>query len=192
MRDDDLFIVASWCFSPIDQDAWESVISPDVWEDFLNSLSDLSQGQLSADIRHSLSTPPSYQEKEDFASKHFTGGLPESALPVESLYVYEKDGSRSQEYLREPALYMRDLFTSMGLSVPTAFMACPDHISLQLEVVGMLLSENPDYARDFALSRFEWLSRYREHLESINVDASFYASMIRGLECVFDAWRKGK
>lgn len=179
----------SWCFAPVSREEWEVATSANAWSELLEFLA----GETKPSARRNaalerLAIPPSYEEKTRFASRHFTGGLPDSALPVESLYSRPEAGSFDQAYFRESALYMRDLAKSLGLEVPAAFAACPDHLSLELDMAAFLHAANPEDARDFVAHRFAWLPSYAARLKSINADASFYVAVIEMLTCVVDAW----
>ena len=163
------------------------------WTEFLTFLGSETDpsAQRDAALGH-LAVPPTYEEKTRFAARHFTGGLPASALPVESLYVPSLAGQACGEYCREPAWYMRDLAASLGLEIPAAFAAYPDHLSIELDMAAFLCTANPDYARDFAAQRFGWLADYAARLKSLNANASFYVAAIEVLQCVIDAWCKDR
>lgn len=190
MREEALTLL-SWCFAPVGREMWEEATQPATWSDLLTFLSDEISSDAHKDALARLAIPPTYEEKARFAARHFTGGLPESALPIESLYVPASVcGAADQEYLREPALYLRDLMASLGLEVPSDFASCPDHLSIELEMAAFLYAENPAGARDFLAHRFAWLPAYAARLKSINADASFYVAAIEVLISVIDAWRE--
>ena len=110
MDDAAVFSILSKCFAPVDKAEWENLSAREVWAEFLDGARFILQngGSLGldkspADYRRgnhaplqdflsecevcALFCPPTYEEKRQFAARHFTGGLPESALPIESLYV---------------------------------------------------------------------------------------------------------
>ncbi len=109
MDDAAVFSILSKCFAPVDKAEWENLSAREVWAEFLDGARFILQngGSLGldkspADYRRgnhaplqdflsecevcALFCPPTYEEKRQFAARHFTGGLPESALPIESLY----------------------------------------------------------------------------------------------------------
>ena len=182
--------VLSECFAPVSCEEWEAVTSAAAWSEFLAFLSceAAPSARWDAALVH-LAVPPTYEEKTQFASRHFTGGLPGSALPVESLYVSGVEPAR-QEYFQGSAWYMRDLATALGLEIPSAFAAYPDHLSVELDMAAFLYAENPEHARDFVAHRFEWLSPYIARLNSLDTNASFYVAVIELLRCLIDVWRE--
>lgn len=90
---------------------------------------------LSANEVDELFCPPLFDEKQGFAARHFTGGLPQSAIPVESLYtdwntpdnVNPLIGKQKGLYLGASARYIRTLIEQLGLEVPAEYADCPDH-----------------------------------------------------------------
>ena len=186
------FTVLSWCFASVSREEWEAMTNAQTWTEFLTFLGTETDpsAQRDAALGH-LAVPPTYEEKTRFAACHFTGGLPASALPVESLYV-PSAGQACGEYCREPAWYLRDLAASLGLEIPAAYAAYPDHLSIELDMTAFLCAANPDHARDFAAQRFGWLADYAARLKSLNANESFYFAAIVVLQCVIDAWCKDR
>lgn len=86
----------SHCFAKVPQDIWDADVTYASWKEFLNGCraaltpvhnrSCVLENWLSAPEVRALKNPPSYSDKHDFAAHHFVGGLPESAMPIESLY----------------------------------------------------------------------------------------------------------
>lgn len=209
MEDDEVFSVMSQCFAPIDESEWHALTKSATWSAFLNgarrSLQDektfgcyvgtierigrrcplqdfLSDGEVKA-----LFAPPTFAEKQSFAARHFTGGLPESAVPVESLYgPWMQRDSRETPFAHvgglydsDAAHYMRDLIDRMGLSLPTSFASYPDHLAIELDLVAVMLrSGMREEARAFLVERFEWLTAYRMQLMQLHDNASFYIGLI--------------
>ena len=187
------FTVLSRCFAPVSREEWEAATNAQAWTEFLAFLGSETDPSVRRDAALSyLAAPPTYEEKTRFAARHFTGGLPASALPVESLHVPSVAGQACGEYWREPAWYMRDLAASLGLEIPAAFAAYPDHLSVELDMAAFLCAANPGHARDFAAQRFGWLADYAAQLKSLNANASFYVAAIEVLQCVIDAWCKDR
>lgn len=208
MEYDEMFTVLSMCFAPVERDEWKHVADGPVWSDFLDavrralqddgafgaSTSPMARARtrcplqefLSAGEVKALYAPPSYDEKRQFAARHFTGGLPESAVPVESLYTAWSNGSlpspfskTESMYQGESARYMRDLIERMGMQVPPEFAACADHLALELDLTAVLLRSGcAEEAVRFVTERFAWLTAYRMRLLELTDDAGFYIGLV--------------
>ena len=208
MEYDEMFTVLSMCFAPVGQDEWKQLVDGPLWSDFLDAArrglqDDDALGEptspiarvrsrcplqefLSAGEVKALFTPPTYDEKQAFAARHFTGGLPETAMPVESLYRTWSAGAApapfSQQqglYLGDSAHYLRELVERLGMEVPPAFSACPDHLALELDLVAVMLrSGMREEARQFLAERFAWLTAYRMRLLALEDDARFYIGLV--------------
>ena len=203
-----VFSILSKCFAPVDKAEWENLSAREAWAEFLDGARFILQngGSLGldkspADYRRgnhaplqdflsecevcALFCPPTYEEKRQFASRHFTGGLPESALPIESLYVNTAkagdllspvDGKGM--YLGTSARYMSALAEQLGFGIPSEFSDCPDHLALELDMVAVLLrSGMVDEARTFLSERFNWLTAYRRRLINLGSEANFYVCL---------------
>ena len=207
MEDADVFSVLAQCFGPTDGDVWRQLTGGPVWSDFLDgarrAMQDADLGVqkaplarartrcplqefLSAGEVDALFAPPTHAERQAFAARHFVGGLPESAPPVESLYRAWSAGpapapfsKRQGLYLGDSAHYVRELVERMGMEVPPAFAACPDHLALELDLVAVMLrSGMRDEARRFLAERFDWLTAYRMRLLALRDDARFYIGLV--------------
>lgn len=203
-----MFTVLSMCFAPVEADEWKQLIDGPLWSDFLDAVrrglqDDNAFGEptspiarartrcplqefLSAGEVKALFAPPTYDEKRLFAARHFTGGLPQSAVPVESLYTTWSNGALSSPFSKaegmyqgDSARYMRDLVERMGMQVPPEFAACPDHLALELDLVAVLLRSGcGKEALRFVLERFSWLTAYRMRLLEQGADARFYIGLV--------------
>lgn len=209
MEDAALFSIISKCFAPIDKSEWEHLTHQITWENFLTGVRRTLQDEktfgcpssaparrgmqcplqdsLSADEVHALYAPPSYEEKQQFAARHFTGGLSEAVLPVESLFVaWSTDATaespfshRTGWYRGDSARYMEQLVACMGMEVPPEYAACPDHVALELDLLAVLLrSGMVEEAQRFLIERFEWLTAWRVRLLQLQDDARFYVALI--------------
>lgn len=210
MDDARLFATMAQCFGPVSRDEWDDAVRTDAWQAFLSRLRVLLQSAdawgrdaVPARLRRcvplqeflafkevdALFAVPTFLEKQAFAAQHFTGGLPESAVPVESLYVeWTRDPLRGPFarqtglYQAETALYMRDLFASLGLEPPEQLAAYPDHLSLELDTVSLLLDAGrADDARQLFLERSAWLTAYRMKLVQLGEEALFYLALVDAL-----------
>lgn len=204
MDDAAVFSMMAQCFGPTDETLWDELTESASWEQFLDSVRVLLQDEhplgetahrsisltdraplqefLSPRTVDALFNPPSYEAHRSFAAQHFTGGLPVSAVPVESLYrqPHPSDGSPAGgEYLGDAAHYMEFLFTQLGLEVPPQFAACPDHLALELDLLAVMLRSSMNrQAEVFFLERFDWLTEYRRRLVDLGSDADFYVGLI--------------
>lgn len=208
MEDAAVFSVLSKCFAPLDEEDWNRLTGGASWSEFLDGARRLLQdadgfGQvaspigrarrrcplqefLSAGEVNALFVPPSYEEKQAFAARHFTGGLPESAVPVESLYSAWSCGLEGSPFPRahglyrsDAAQYMREVIESFGCAVPAEFAGCPDHLALELDLVSVMLrSGMANEARVFLGERFAWLTAYRMRLLELEDDARFYVGLV--------------
>ena len=208
MEYDEMFTVLSMCFAPVGKDEWRQLAEGPLWSDFLDAarrgLQDDGafgapaspmarvrvrcplQEFLSAGEVKALFAPPTYDEKRLFAARHFTGGLPASAVPVESLYAPWSNGALPSPFSKaegmyqgDSARYMRDLVERMGMEVPPEFAACADHLALELDLVAVMLrSGMREEARRFTAERFSWLTAYRMRLLELADDARFYIGLV--------------
>lgn len=200
MEDQALFSVMAQCFGPVSEQEWSQLTAADEWQDFLGAARSALQdsrllGAEAAPARQlrgfcplqeflsvgevdALFRPPTFAEKESFAARHFTGGLPASALPVESLYEV-RAGRATGAYWGDAARSVSALVESLGLEVPHAFSACPDHLALELDLMAVLLRSGcAAQARAFFAERFSWLTAYRMRLLELGSQASFYVGLV--------------
>ncbi len=220
-----MFSIMSKCFASTERDEWEAITANRTWTDFIDALRRalqdehglaetvrpihrlhefcplqdfLSQGETSA-----LFCPPSFEEKKHFSACHFTGGLPASAVPVESLYARRlnaaapmppQGGRKTKRDNTNPmqwesfgggaygcasARYMRELIERMGFEVPREFAACPDHLALELDMEAVLLRSGlGSQAETFFIERFAWLGSYRLRLIQLGKEANFYVALV--------------
>lgn len=195
-------------FSPTTESDWVEATCPSAWASFLDGVRQLLQddaglGQATTPAHHmharkplqtflandevnALFTPPTFAEKQAFAAKHLIGGLPVSAVPVESLYVQwtskpnattfaQKEGL----YISDAALYMQALLDRMGFEVPEEFASYPDHLSIELELLSALIDEGlVEEARMFLIERFAWLTTYRLQLVGLGKEALFALALV--------------
>lgn len=197
-------IVAAQCYSPISAQDWDALCESSTWSAFVSTLAAAGtygatvaaapdgngpQAALAASL-DAIAHPLSFAEKESFARRHFTGGLPHSAMPVESLYLPLGPTAKEPSYNRESAQYMRELLASLQLEVPPQFAAYPDHLVLELETAALLGNAQQEEAMaDFLATRFTWLPAYRARLEAISTESRFYAGLADVLAHVAAAFR---
>lgn len=209
MNDAEVFRTIALAFTATGDAAWKRATAPGTWAPFIDGLRRLMggagafgrqrppiQSRLGAPLQEALTeqetralfTPPDAAARRSFASRHFVGGLPTSAIPVESLYApwalpKEKALTHAKgHYQSTRSLYMRDLLASLGLELPVEFAAYPDHLAVQLEVLAFLIEEgDASGAAQFLLERFAWLSDYRPRLVSLGPEAHFHLALVDAL-----------
>ncbi|OUO86166.1 nitrate reductase delta subunit [Gordonibacter sp. An230] len=208
MESDEMLAAMSVCFASVERDEWKQLTAQPVWSGFLDAArralqdddvfgeptSPISRARkrcplqefLSAGEVRALFAPPTYDEKRAFEARHFTGGLTDSALPVESLYATWSHGTLPSPFSRcagmyqgDSARYMKDLVERMGMGVPSQFAACPDHLALELDLAAVLLRSGArDAARQFLAERLAWLTAYRMRLLKLGPSAGFYIGLV--------------
>lgn len=204
-----VFSILSLCFAPVGKEEWEQASKPSSWDEFLTALrSTLSCGKDGVDaapikcakpappLQDFLSdrevsllfAPPSYEEKRAFSARHFTGGLPASAVPVESLYVEwtrragEAFTNRRGLYRSDVASYMDEMLGRFGLEAPGALAAYPDHLSVELGFAAFLFDRGMDEeAWSFFQERSAWLPDYRTKLLKATGAPNFHLALIDAL-----------
>lgn len=205
LSDDAVFRTIAFSFAPATEEEWRRITAPEAWSDFIDGTRQLLGAKRLAapgERRHgsrraplqeflaeaevaALFAPPSFAELSAFAARHFVGGLPGAALPIESLYVpWAPKGTRALthqtgHYQSPRSVYMRDLLAALGLEISGACGAYPDHLSIEMEVLAFLLEEGrADDARQFLAERFGWLSDYRGRLVALGPTAHFHLALI--------------
>ncbi len=202
----DVLSTISHCFAHVPQNVWEAEIQYGNWNNFLtgcrSALTPLDdracvlENWISTPEVEAIKNPPSYEEKTQFASHHFVGGLPESAVPVESLYCpwSETDmripfAGEKGMYGGDSAVYMKSLIERMGMQVPKEFQACPDHLSLEADLAAVILrSGGEEQGHMFLGERFGWLTRYRLKLLRLGKEAYFYLAIVDVLSAISLRW----
>ena len=171
-----IFTIVSQLYVEQDQSVYNEITSPEYWRNVIE------YKYLDTSIHEALTCPLPYAEHQRFCRQHFFGGLPESALPVESLYerpegLASQTAKQGAPYLGNSARYMIDLISSMGLTLPHEFQAIPDHLSLECDIYTLLRDSNQKENADiFLKERFTWLDSYKNHLDSLNDPAAYFFS----------------
>ena len=161
-----------------ERDAYKELTSETSWSQFLHL------AQESGAETNLIVTPLSFEEHTQFCRKHFTGGLPASALPIESLYPANTSHvsqsplcqpAQCGTYMGSSAHYMQELILALGLNLPSQFNACPDHLSLECDLAAFLQdSGQVQNSAEFMAERFLWLTAYKERLMELHDDSKLF------------------
>lgn len=110
---------------------------------------------------------PSWQVRSSFQDELLVPGMPLAAMPVESLYKPWSSqegnafGAARGLYLGDPARHLDAVYGQLDIRVPEAFASMPDHLTLELELLALLLvAENDAAAHQLAADHFDWLGDY--------------------------------
>ena len=210
----DVINIMAKCFVIPEDREWEQISSQRIWPDFLTTLKTMLREGITAEVcwrpfqqeaalqdylNHeeisALFSPPSYLELKAFSRRHFIGGMPTSAMPVESLHhtptaaqrlsadpVALTSSAEKPSFNSEVALYMRDLISSLGLTSSDLSNSYPDHLSIELEVLSYLVEQKSRaQAELFLVERFAWLTTYRQRLLALGQEARFHLAIVDAL-----------
>lgn len=117
-----------------------------------------------------LSLPP-WPVRSSLQNDVLVSGMPFAAMPVESLYKAWSGqsgnafGASRGLYLGDAARHLSAVYEKLAIDVPAAFASMPDHLTLQLELLALMLEAgNDDAARDLVSDHFDWLGAYNAAL----------------------------
>lgn len=109
----------------------------------------------------------SWEARSAFQNELLVSGMPLAAMPVESLYkpwsaqAGNAFGASRGLYLGDPARHLDDVYRALAIDVPGAFASMPDHLTLELELMAMLLvAGNERAVRELATDHLDWLDDY--------------------------------
>ena len=110
---------------------------------------------------------PYWPQRSLLQNEVLVSGMPLAAMPVESLYKpWSSDsgnayGAQRGLYRGEPARRMQSVYASLDIEVPARFAAMPDHLTLELELMALLLDAgNAAAAATVASEHLDWLDDY--------------------------------
>lgn len=110
---------------------------------------------------------PDWPQRSLLQNEVLVSGMPLAAMPVESLYKpWSSDsrnayGSQRGLYRGEPARHMQSVYASLDIEVSERFAAMPDHLTLELELLALLLEAgNAAAAATVAFEHLDWLDDY--------------------------------
>lgn len=114
---------------------------------------------------------PSLSARIAVQNEVLTSGAIFAAMPVESLYKPwstqdgNSFGAQRGLYLGECSHHLLALYERLALEVPPAFSAMPDHLTLELELLAMLLEvHNYEGVSQLVSDHFDWLGDYADLL----------------------------
>lgn len=167
-----LFLRVERCeyFELSDDNAWESLVKTAlVYFDDAEHAGECSR----------LAVPPAFPVIESVQNNLLASGMPLAALPVESLYKQwsvQKGGDLGASkglYLGDSAQHIAAVYESLEIVVPDRFAAMPDHLSLLLELLVLLLEQgNGEAACQLAADHLDWLDGYCDLLAERAHDAA--------------------
>mgnify|MGYP002230177965 CR=1 FL=1 len=110
---------------------------------------------------------PTWPARSSFQNELLVPGMPLAAMPVESLYKAWSTqqgnafGATRGLYLGDPARHLSQVYRELAIEVPAEFASMPDHLTLELELLALLLDAgNGEAARQLAADHLDWLCEY--------------------------------
>lgn len=97
-----------------------------------------------APLQEALSLP-TWPARSSFQNELLVPGMPLAAMPVESLYKAWSTqqgnafGATRGLYLGDPARHLSQVYRELAIEVPAEFASMPDHLTLELELLALLL-----------------------------------------------------
>ena len=114
---------------------------------------------------------PAWPVRSSFQNERLVPGMPLAAMPVESLYKPWSSqegnafGAARGLYMGDAARHMSALYRQLSIDVPAPFASMPDHLTLELELLSLVLEAgNEEAARQLVRDHFDWLDDYDETL----------------------------
>lgn len=159
-------------FTRLSDDEYTAAVAPDAWAPVREAVRVLAVGTAERMAWACALEPLNLDEYATVRDELFVSGMPFSALPVESLYKQWSNecgnlfGGTRGLYLGDPARHMNAVYAELDLVVPPAFMAMPDHLTLELELLTLLLrAGNCKAASDLTSEHLDWLDSYVDKLD---------------------------
>lgn len=159
-------------FTRLSDDEYVASIAPDAWTPIREAIRTLASDAVERATWVRALEPLSLDEYVVVRDELFVPGMPFAALPVESLHKQWSNergnlfGGTRGLYLGDPAKHMSAVYAELDIVVPPAFTAMPDHLTLELELLALLLrAGNTNAANDVAAEHFDWLGTYVSALD---------------------------
>lgn len=160
-------------FTVQSEEAYREACRPAAWESVRKVADRCSAARTGRDLRTEEIEPLPWPRWRIAQNEVLVAGMPLSALPVESLYrpwssAQGNDyGAQKGLYLGDAAHHMQAIYEMLGIEVPKAFAASPDHLSLLLDLLVLFIENgNEKAARSLAADHFDWLDAYDAALEA--------------------------
>lgn len=160
-------------FSRLSDDAYAAATADVAWIAFKLEAAGLVRDEAERSRLLDALAPLEAEAYASFRNEVLVAGMPFAALPVESLYKRWSNaegnafGAARGLYLGDPARHMIALYEQLAVEVPQKFADMPDHLSLELELLSLLLeADNAPAAREFAADHLDWLTDYDHVLAS--------------------------
>lgn len=124
----------------------------------------------------------------------FSGIKKPFVTPVESIYkqwtsdqTVKLSIAKSKGYLMgDSALHMKHLFQQFGVTIPDEYAYMPDHLTLQLEFLALLIEKKRiDIIKQFFKDHLDWLPFMIDELKPLD-DSSFYIYITVMLQSFLD------
>jgi len=121
----------------------------------------------------------SFTQMKDVYRRCFLGPSEPVAPPIESLYkewttdpTAETPIARQKGYLYgDSAIHLKYLYEQYEIEIPKEFENMPDHLTLLLEFLALLIQYNqPDLIQQYINDHFDWIESFKQKL--IEVDGS--------------------
>lgn len=210
----EMFSIMAGCFSPTTRSEWEAITAHRTWGEFLvavryalqdaNALADSQpaaarihatcplQDFLATSEINALFDPLTFEEKEAFASKHFSSsaqGSSEAAVPVESLYLFWNNAVCSPFSHRSglpgsSTVHMFLLAHRNGLMLPANLQGVrSDHLAVELFLIAKLFEEGENVKALLLIrERLSWLTAYRRRLIALDdPGVNFFVALVDAL-----------
>lgn len=158
-------------FTRLTDDQYLDAISGESWKRVQDAVACAAHDAEERTRWMSALTPLHAQERETLRDELLVPGLPYAVIPVESLYKPWSSqegnafGATRGLYMGDAARHMSDVYRQLSLDVPEGFSSMPDHLTLELELLSLVLEAgNTAAARQFAHDHLDWLGAYDEAL----------------------------
>lgn len=145
-------------FSHLKDEEYGQVLRNAAWQDVRAVAGDTAGAALAL---------PAWPARSSFQNELLVPGMPLAAMPVESLYKPWSSqegnafGATRGLYMGDAARHMSALYRQLSIDVPASFASMPDHLTLELELLSLVLEAgNEEAARQLVRDHVDWLDDY--------------------------------
>lgn len=145
-------------FSHLKDEEYGQVLRNAAWQDVRAVAGDTAGAALAL---------PAWPARSSFQNELLVPGMPLAAMPVESLYKPWSSqegnafGATRGLYMGDAARHMSALYRQLSIDVPASFASMPDHLTLELELLSLVLEAgNEEAARQLVRDHVDWLDGY--------------------------------